>query len=508
MTKSIVIFTLLLISFKSGFSQKSVDDPFTQKKMLEDLSLFRQIRDAANSGVYKYRSLDQIDSIYQWAENRIVKSSTYRDFYNILWQITDFEGSLHNSVQMHYKTRGNMRAEIKGYFPYPVKFVEGKVLMNFASSEIPLGSEVLTVNDNSIENILPLFHKYYTTDGFNLTGKMIGINRNFSRYYRQQYGQQDRFSVTYQSPKSNAIETTQLVGIGYREYYDNFENRHSFEYDDPSYSSKDEEIPYSFSLIDNKIGNLTINSFSIGGHAKDPKHIKYVHFLDSIFTYIKEHELNDLIVDVRHNGGGSDPNDLVTYSYLTARNFVENTEAWISFKKIPFWRYVKEVSFLMKPFEKYYSDKELQEEFPEEIDGKFYEDSTSNDHMIRKPTKNAFQGNIYLLISPRTASAGSLFAAMVAGNENTTVIGVETQGGYYGHNGHIPIRYRLPNSKMKFMFSLVNLNQDVPKNENQPFGRGVMPDYRITQSFEDFMNNTDTELNYTLKLIKEAVGKY
>lgn len=502
MMKAIALLILLIFSFQDLSAQRPIDDPLREKAMLEDLQLFRQIRDAANSGVYKYRTIVEIDSIYQWAEGQVAQSSSHRDFYNILWYITDFEGSLHNSIQLHHKTRGKLRGEENGYFPFPIKLIEGKALINYSDSKIELGAELLSINGFALAEILPHLYKYYTTDGFNLTGKAIGINRNFSLYYRLHFGKTDRFVLTYQAPGSNQTETVELAGIGYKAYYANFKKRHSKVYDDPSYSSSDEEIPYTFLLTDENVGKLTINSFSIGWNAKHPKHLKYVHFLDSVFSLLKDRKVNDLIVDVRHNGGGSDPNDLVTYSYLTSRNFMENTEAWISFKKIPFWKYVKEVSFIMKPFEKHYSDKELQEEFPAEIDGRFYEDATSHDHMVRKPAKHAFEGNIYLLISPRTASAGSLFAAMAAGNENTTTIGKETQGGYYGHNGHIPIRYRLPNSKMKFMFSIVNLQQDVPEKPNQPFGSGVMPDHKVEQSFEDFMQNTDVELNYTMQLIQ------
>lgn len=502
MNKAITLLVLSLSSFQYTNAQKSIDDSFKQSDMLEDLHLFRQIRDAANSGVYKYRTLAEIDSIYRWAEIEVQQSSSYRDFYNVLWQITDFEGSLHNSVQLHHKTRAKLRGEATGYFPFPIKLIEGKVLLNFVDAPIELGSELLTINGTSLEEILPNFYKYYTTDGFNLTGKEIGINRNFSLYYRLHFGKTEHFIVTYRVHGSNQIETATLDAIGSKSYYSNFAKRHSKSYDGPSYDSLDEELPYSFSITNENIGKFTVNSFSIGWNAKHPKHIKYLHFLDSVFSVLEDQKVKDLIVDVRHNGGGSDPNDLVTYSYLTSRNFMENTEAWISFKKIPFWKYVKEVSFIMKPFEKRYSDKELQEEFPKEIDGRFYEDSTSQDHMVRTPAKNAFDGNVYLLVSPRTASAGSLFAAMVAGNANTTVIGKETQGGYYGHNGHIPLRYRLPNSKMKFMFSLVNLKQDVPDKANQPFGSGVMPDHAVEQSFDDFMSNKDVELDYTLKLIK------
>ena len=123
--------------------------------------------------------------------------------------------------------------------------------------------------------------------------------------------------------------------------------------------------------------------------------------------------------------------------------------------------------------------------------------------MIRQPNENAFHGNIYLLIGPRVASAGSLFAALVAGNANTTSIGEETMGGYYGHNGHTNFSYVLPKSKIMIDFSIDNMEQDVPKKSNQFYNRGVIPDYEIPQTFEDFINNKDTQMEFVLKLIEK-----
>lgn len=52
-------------------------------------------------------------------------------------------------------------------------------------------------------------------------------------------------------------------------------------------------------------------------------------------------------------------------------------------------------------------------------------------------------------------------------------------------------------------FSVVNLEQDVPKKENQKYDRGIIPDGEVTQTFDDFINNIDTQLNYTIELIQK-----
>jgi|GEM_PF-4579997 len=53
--------TLFLFLPALVFSQ---NEKFTVEKLKQDLTTFRQIREKANSGVYKYRTKKQIDSIY------------------------------------------------------------------------------------------------------------------------------------------------------------------------------------------------------------------------------------------------------------------------------------------------------------------------------------------------------------------------------------------------------------------------------------------------------------
>lgn len=451
-----------------------------------------------------YRTKQEIDSTYRWAKQEIKRSSTYREFYNIICALTDFEGSLHNDTSLPKKYQQNLSKETSGYFPYPIKWVDGKWIINYDKGDIPLGAEIKSINNEKIEDIIVNLYKYYTTDGINTTGKRIGISASFSKYYRLNYGLSNNFSLTYCLPNSTKVETVKLKTIGYKSYYQNFKNRYSKPFDNPYFivNWKENEI-YDYKVIDEKTGLLTINNFGMG-NSKSEEHLRYLAFLDSVFTSIQKTNLENLIVDVRNNGGGTDPNDLVTYSYLTQRNFMENKEAWISFQKFPYLKYAyTKIPRFLRPIGARRYTKTFPKEFPDEINGKFYENEFSEDHKIRSPRENSFTGNVYLLISPRIASAGSLFAAMVTGNENSIVVGEETKGGYYGHNGHTPLGYILPNSKIEIFFSIVNLEQDVPKKENQIYNRGIIPDYNIPQSYNDYLLHKDTQMNFVLDLIDE-----
>ena len=499
-----IIYSILFILVSQTVFSQTLDGPFSQRKMRKDLKVFKAIREEANSGLYTYRSKAEIDSIYNWAFKEINNLSTYSHFYNLICTLTDFEGSLHNDTYFPKKLKEAIKNEKHGYFPYPVKIIENKLVLNTNTNEIPIGSEIVTINDNNIDEIIPAFYKYYTTDGINKTGKQIGINKHFSKYYRFNYGLQDTFLVTFKAPNTNIIKSITLSSVGYSTYYDNFKVRHSHPFDRLAFENPKPNEVYTYKKSDNQTGILTINSFSIGGNEKSVEHKIYKKFLDSVFVEIKKNKIKSLIVDVRNNGGGTDPNDVITYSYLTSRNFQESKQVWVSFKKIPFIKYFNSnIPKILRPLGVSKYNKLFQKRFPIEKNGKYFIRNGTNELKVRTPNENAFNGHVYLLISPRVASAGSLFAALVVGNENTITIGEETMGGYYGHNGHTSFEYVLPKSKIVTMFSIDNIKQDVPKKENQFYNRGIIPDHNVPQTFNDFLNNTDNQLNYTFELIKK-----
>ena len=108
-----------------------------------------------------------------------------------------------------------------------------------------------------------------------------------------------------------------------------------------------------------------------------------------------------------------------------------------------------------------------------------------------------------MLIDPFVASAGSLFASLIKNDKHTIVIGEETMGGDYGHTGHSPMTYELPNSKLQLTFSIVDLEQDIKQLPDENYGDGIMPDFKVTQSYNDFMNNKDAQLHFAIKQLKK-----
>ena len=497
-----LFFAALLIVFSNFAHSQHIDDGFPQESMRKDLAVFKEIRQEANSGLYKYRTKAQIDSIYTWAEKQIDSAISYLDFYNIICKLTDFEGSLHNHTDLPKQHWKSLRKESTGYFPYPIIWVDNSWRINIGNQDIPLGAELVSINQTPIKEVVRNLYKYFTTDGLNTTGKRIGLHAHFPRYYRWHYGLSESFFVEFRIPGSNHVKITKFKSIGSSSYYKNYLNRHSKAFDEAYAAEKKKGVKYKYNQTNESTGNLTIHTFDMGDESSS-EHARYCSFLDSIFLNMKTREIQNLIVDVRRNGGGTDPNDVVTYSYLTSRSFQESKQAWISFRKVPLLKYYNSpFPAFLRPLGVGKFNRNFRRRYPNEIEGRFHISSKSMEMMLREPSENSFTGNIYLLISPRVASAGSLFAAMLAGNDNVITIGEETMGGFYGHNGHIEFSYVLPESKLITSFFIDNIEQDVEEKSNQIYGRGIMPDVKVSQSYTDYLNHEDTQLNYVLDMIK------
>ncbi|MGN7821108.1 S41 family peptidase [Chitinophaga sp. 22536] len=488
----------------TGDSLKIYNKVLGTKEMKEDLLLFRDIREKANSGLYRYRTKKQVDSIYNVAFKEIRKPLSTTEYFKIILRLTDFEGSCHNYTEVG-KDLMDFYARQRGYFPYDLKYIEGKIIFNNQTKEIPAGSRVLSINGVPDTSLMQSFYKYFSADGFNTTQKWSGsVQRSFNYRYMIEYGVKDKFTVTFNPPYSKEVKTVTLPAVTLDARKENQKSRYSAGVD--SLIDYNTQPKYSFRMIDQGTGLLSFRIFSMADGADDPRFPGYVRFIDSVFQALDKNAVPNLILDIRSNPGGSDPTFEQPMMYLTDHPFKENKSAYANFDRdtIPYMQYFWGVGTDTKwgPEQIKEGRKFLKEYLLPYKDGKSYQDSVHNP--VYYPKQPAYKGHLYLLIDENTASAASHLASLVrAYARNTTIVGVETVGGYYCHNGHAGLVYELPHSKIKTKFSIMYVEQDAPVKPNQPEGRGIMPDYEVWQNYEDYMKQKDSQVAYVLRLISE-----
>ena len=266
----------------------------------------------------------------------------------------------------------------------------------------------------------------------------------------------------------NNTETKTIHGIR----YDSLVKRQKL---DTSKISRPKSIPYSFKLIpETKTAVIDFVSFDDMS--------KFKLFIDSTFEQIKLKKIENLIIDIRKNGGGNSSIGNEFFQYISPCTFKQFSKEIIKYSRLQKEDYknirVKEMqdssclSTLKKP-----------NGLIEDISA---EDSTSI-HLRDNPLR--FKGNIYLLTSSGTFSSAASFAQCFKYYKMGKIIGEET-GGWIVCYGDI-ISASLPNTKLDFTISH-KMFYEIGAKDND--FHGTIPDIIIP---------SEKALDYTLKLIKE-----
>ena len=217
----------------------------------------------------------------------------------------------------------------------------------------------------------------------------------------------------------------------------------------------------------------------------------------NFISFISNENTPNLIIDLRNNGGGHAEALEKLYSYIAGEPFTLNSYSRVN-KRTGFesFRYSLNRMEDDSTFE-YYSAEEGKEGF--------YNRPEGIKTIVPDPEIN-FKGNVYVLINELSASAATLFAAMLVRNNRGIVVGRETRTAFHFMNALQFADIRLPNSMIRINIPLVHCVFDDATDERTPYGRGVLPDYPVPITIEELsFENGDAIMNYTLQLIKNRI---
>lgn len=177
----------------------------------------------------------------------------------------------------------------------------------------------------------------------------------------------------------------------------------------------------------------------------------YRKLLKTSFKKIKEKGINNLIIDVRGNGGGQSFNGAHLLRYLTNK---------------PFTYFIKGTP-------------------------------TAEESMNpMNPFEDAFTGNTLVLQDAGCGSTTGHFLSLIKHLKLAVSIGEESGGTYLCNDGSTHIK--LKNTGISCRIARVTFTTTA---KNLPRERGVVPDHKVVQNSSDYLNNKDTVLNYALNLI-------
>ncbi|MFC2084277.1 S41 family peptidase [Bacteroidota bacterium] len=362
------------------------------------------------------------------------------DFYIILSEVISKINCGHSFLEIpgEYWRVGNEKLK---YLPFKLCFIKEKAFIqkNFSGIDyLKPGMEILSINSIPIKQIIKSFLRIYSSDGNNITYKYHKMNALAFGLFPGYAEFPDFYEIDYLSKENNEIESTRVGAKSLRDIR---------KFAESSYSKFESFPAYDFRIIDSiNTGLLNIYTFSIDRESE------YNEFLENIFKSIKLKKLDNLILDVRNNDGGTPYPAAELLSYLTDKEFIYFRQNVIGYSDLKISKY---------------------------------------------PKQNNFTGKLYILINGGCFSTTCHLISLIKHLNVGLLIGEET-GGTYKCNG-CDYNDKLPNTKIEYHCARCVYRTNVfGFNSN----RGILPDFEVNPSIEDLIEEKDAVLDFTLTLIK------
>jgi len=271
---------------------------FTQKKLQEDFLQMRKVVEENHPALYDYTAKETLDSLFEHQYKLIDNDLDFNEFYRILSTVLERIGCGHTKLWI---PSDYWNIVPKRLFPLKIHFIQDKVFVSgyySPSSQISLGSEIISINTMPIQEIIKTLKAITSSDGFIQAFKSKTVEKNFSKRYALVYGYPEIFSIKYVAPGEFTPKATELLPVAVEVIDKN-----------PVRGSE-----LSLKLLEqSNAAILTINTFIYYDQLE-----LFKSFIDSSFETIKKLKTANLIIDLRGNDGG----DPFCSSYLLS--FIED----------------------------------------------------------------------------------------------------------------------------------------------------------------------------------------
>lgn len=451
-------------------------------EMRADLAFLKEVILTLHPGWDRYLTRQQLDSLFEGAQQRGEKPLRRADFFIELSSLTAALQCGHTFPSFFNQNGLNELALFEGkrYLPMQTKVIGHRMFVNaYAGTDGALlpGDEVLSLQGVPVGEVLQRVRTLIKADAGNVYKRQAELNvfgvpipESFDVYQALLYPPQDG---QYNLVVKRANGQTSAASVAAM--------------DRQSRSSR--LLPADFGWWEKRMLNdstvyLRLSTFD--GFALPFDGAKW---LQQAFADIKKSGATVLLLDVRWNEGGQDDLLLALGQHLIQQplQLIER-ESRVRYQQLP-------AAWLpqVRTWDAAYYDLRARTQ-PVPGEAYFLLDADKPSSAMRiKPAKNAFKGKIILLLNGANSSAGFYLAELARTNHLAILAGEPTGGSQQGLNAGVIFFVTLPHSQMEV---------DVPAigsfSPQKPMG-GIAPDWYFPENADTWQPNKDAVLEGVLQ---------
>ncbi len=448
---------------------------FTPQQLRQDLQFLEQSLLKIHPEPFARLSIDKYRTLYAQAYSELSGPLHRHDFYRIVTPMVSQFSDIHTRLlfpaeeYQHY-------LEQQGKFPLALLYSSDGLIVVADQQDtpmIPMGAEILTINDLGIEVILDKFEQYVPAE--TETGLRRIIQMEFPRLLWSIYGFDSYYQIDYLW--QGKVIRQEVHGV------------------------KQKPVALYQQLVTSHYGVIPLNKTTSLMWLNDfnEQYDKFDDFLHEQFQIIKEQGKDSLILDLRYNQGGITDNLALLLSYLSSEPISWATHGRLKLSEV----FRKQHSILLEnaKHEKYGSYLDwlpveylnlLQWEILFASDGEWLDEDIKP---VISDKEAVFKGKIFILSNGYCLSACASLTAILQDNNLATIIG-ESPGNLTNVQYGYPVSVELPNTELQLIIPAMKFVLD--EDKSNLYKR--RPDYPIERKKKDVISGKDPIFNLALEL--------
>ena len=448
---------------------------FSAEDLRADFRIIRTALEEGHAGIYRYVDKGEMDRRFEETAKSVKAELNALEFYRLVAPLVAAIKCGHTRIELPSNLRAEVTTRVR-VLPMRVRLVDGRVYVeqDFSGNSPSLtGREIRSINGIATTKLVQTMLSSTPGDGDIQTSRVSMLNGwGFAQQLFTVTGLESPYVLTITTPQGgekrvsvSGRELQQLTLLARSDVSDPIADVRYFD--------------------DGKIARLTIRDFE--GFADRTGKQRLEDFLRTAFQDLQSKQTKSLIIDLRNNGGGYDHLGALLLAYLLEKPFAYYQDIEMNNRSFEFLKYAVEGAG-------------IQESFLKRLDDGKYHLTGHPTWGEQQPVKPTFAGKVLVLINGLSFSTTSEFISQAHFHRRASFIGEEAGGGYYGNTaGFMPV-LELPQTKLRLRVPLVGYHMAV---SGHPRSRGVIPDYPVKYSIDEWLSGKDKDMELALKLARE-----